>query len=435
MKAGLTDFFWVAGPKILAGGLQFGLTVVLLHHFDPVNFGVISVCLSGVLLSDSIIGGATDSGVLRLAPLSNASAPIRSLEIQQAGLLLKLLLVAIILLPALFLAAPISSLLFQSPHDASYLRISAAALVAMLVLRSVQMHYQVNRRFFSYGISDLASSTLKFGGIGLVLLLVHPSPGLVLLVYAIAPLTVAALILASDGRALVRTPFSRSALRELGTHVKWFLTVSATGTLIGRMDILLLSFLGGVGNAGIYSAAQVVALVPQLIGSYIAVVFSPRIMPMWENGTLRKRYREFQIATSACAICVYLIALMAIPALSGALFPQAFQRSGPAILALLPAGLCALVNFPLTILLLLFQKPRFLVAMDCVSLPVLLIAYYFAIRAYGVIGAAVVTTTAALVRTAIMQVTAWRLLGEGMPTATSIVALSFPKLEGDSHAS
>lgn len=433
MKPAIISFFWVAGPKILAGALQFILTLALLRHFDPADFGAISVCISGVLLGDSIIGGATDSGVLRLAPSSSATTPTGSLQFQQAGLVLKLALSAIIAIPTIFLLKRISWFLFQTDHGRVYLAISQAALIGMLMLRSAQMLYQIKERFLPYGISDLTNSLLKFGGLGLLLLLARPSPAAVLSCYAVAPFLVIGLILFFSQGALVRVPFSRTAFQELAYHVKWFLLVSATGTVIARMDVFLVSSLAGISSAGIYSAAQTITLVPQLIGSYIAVVFSPRIMPMWEKGNLRKLYCDFQLSIFACSVVAFILALLIIPRTFGLIFPLAFRQSQAVILVLLPAGLCALINFPLTILLLLFMRPRFLVTVDLVLLPVLLLAYVLVIPVYGVMGAAIVTTLGALAKTGVMQVAAWRLLLESAPTPGATISFLQP-IEGESHA-
>lgn len=157
------------GPKILAGALQFLITILLLRRFDPARFGILTVCLSGILLIDSVIGGATDSGVLRLAPMRNQREPQRSVQLQQAGFTLKLIFAAAIALPVLLLRSRLSQFLFQTRQGASCLDVSLAALIGMLVLRSAQMHYQVNRRFVPYGVSDLLSSLLKYGGVGLLL--------------------------------------------------------------------------------------------------------------------------------------------------------------------------------------------------------------------------------------------------------------------------
>jgi O-antigen/teichoic acid export membrane protein len=410
LKPSILRFFWVAGPKVLAGGLQFVLTVALMRHFGPKDFGMISVCMSAVVLCDSIVGGATDSGVLRLAPSASYVEDSRSLEFQQAGVVLKLCFVAIIAVPVLLLRRQLSEWLFQTPYGAPYLCISLAALMATLLMRSAQMQYQIAERFALYGAADLANSALKFGGIGLLLAFAHPSPGTVLAGYGFSTFTVAVIVFLLTDNSLLRTLVSRIRIQELMSHVRWFVLVSATGTLIGRMDLFLVSSIEGVTSAGIYSAAQLVALIPQLIGSYIAVVFSPRIMPMWEKGTLPKLYKDVQLGIICFAVFVYMCAYLLLPRFAGTLFPHAFQLSVPIILVLLPSGLCAFINFPLTLLFLLFIKPLFLVVLDCISLPLLLAAYAWAIRAHGVMGAAVVTTVAALIKTVVMQTAAWRLL-------------------------
>lgn len=423
LKPSVMKFLWVAGPKILAGGLQFLLMFLLMRHFHPREFGSISVCMSAVILCDSVVGGATDSGVLRLAPSLGAQDTARSLQYQQAGVVLKLIFVAIVAALVLLLARPLSRLLFQSPSGAGYLSISLVALLATLLMRSAQMQYQLVERFTSYGVADLANSALKFGGVALLLMVLHPSPGMVLAAYGLSTLTVAVVVFAANGALLPGGLFSQAQLLQLVSHVRWFVLVSATGTLISRMDLFLVSSLLGVASAGIYSAAQFVALVPQLIGSYIAVVFSPRVMPMWESGTLLKLYREVQLGLCLGAATVYLGAYTMLPRLSESLFPASFRQSEPVILALLPSGLCALINFPLTLLLLLFLWPRFLVALDCISLPLLVTAYAWVIPVHGVMGAAFVTTAAALVRTVVMQVAAWRLLHR-QSLASSAVAVS-----------
>jgi len=377
--------------------------------------------MSAVILCVSIVGGATDSGVLRLAPSTSGRRGDLSVAYQQAGVILKLCFVLLIAIPVLLFGSKLSSLLFQTSRDAIYITTSLVALLATLLMRSAQMQYQITERFAIYGIADLANSVLKFGGIAILLSLAHPAPLTVLAMYGLTTLFVAAMLFFLTGNTVLKAGFSRSLLTELAGHVKWFVLVSATGTLLSRMDLFLVSSMLGVASAGIYSAAQLIALIPQLIGSYIAVVFSPRIMPMWEAGTLAKLYRDVQLGLVCVAILAYMSAFAILPRMSTGLFPPSFLSALPLILLLLPSGLCAFINFPLTLLLLLFIRPRFLVLLDCVSLPLLLAAYAWAIRAHGVIGAATVTTTAAIFKTLIMQIAGWRLLRNQTQTALPAV--------------
>jgi O-antigen/teichoic acid export membrane protein len=312
--------------------------------------------------------------------------------------------------PVVVFARPLSVMLFQEAQGESYLALTIAALVGMLALRSAQMHFQVHGRFTPYGVTDLLNTVLRFGGIATLLLLAVPSTWQVLAFFAFAPIAVTVGILLVSARPLISSAFSTAALSELAATVKWYMATAATGTLISRMDIFLVSAIASVSEAGILSAAQAIALVPQLVGTYIAVVFSPRIMPMWQAGTLKPLYQRFQFAISGVALLAFAIAWFAVSGISDLIFPAAFARSGEAILVLLPAGLAALVNFPLTILLVLFLRPKFLLVMDCVLLPLLVATYLWVIPRYGAIGAAAVTSVSALLKTGIMQTLAWRLL-------------------------
>ena len=427
-----SSFIWVAGPKILAGGLQLLLMLALMRHFGQHDFGIISVCLSAVILCDSIVGGATDSGVLRLASLCRGDRE-RSLEIQLAGVILKFAFVVVIAVPVLLWGRAFSTLLFQTPTGSIYLTTSVGALLATLLLRSAQMQYQIKERFALYGTTDLTNNAFKFGGVALLLLFARPSPEGVLTCYGLGTLVVAGFALFFTDNGLIVAFFALNRLRELASHVKWFVLVSATGTAIARMDLFLVSSLNGVRNAGIYSAAQMVALVPQLIGSYIAVIFSPRIMPMWESGTLRKFYRDFQMGIVCVAAAIFLACFEMLPRIGPALFPESFRHSIPVVVVLLPAGLCAFINFPLTVLLLLFIRPRFLLLLDCISLPLLVAAYFWAIPIWGVMGAAVVTSSSAIVRTVVMQTAAGRMLRE--PSHPLSAVPPFTRSEENLHVS
>ena len=425
MKKTIGEFTWVAGPKVLAGALQFAFSILLLRYMGPSQFGVVGVCLAGVLLCDSIIGGATDSGVLRLAPLEERRDLTRSLQFQQAGLAFKLALAGLLTAPMALFAGPISRQLFQEHAGITALLLSIGAFVGMLAMRSAQMHFQVTRRFALYGMADLLNTGAKFGALaGVILLWKRPTAEQVISIYAIVPAFITVVILLTTGRQLLTVRFSPQAFLELGTTVKWYLATAAMGTVIARMDIFLVSIIANIGEAGIFSAAQTLALVPHLLGTYIAVVFSPRIMPMWEEGTLKHLYKRFQLGIALLAVVTMVVAWLAFTPFAKLVFPAAFLRASGVVLVLLPAGLAGLINFPLTILLLLFLRPKFLLAFDCLLFPLLLLAYSWAIPQYGAMGAAIVTSTAALLKTAVMQGLAWKLLRQGPITST----VSFPTL-------
>jgi O-antigen/teichoic acid export membrane protein len=407
----ISALLYVAVPKLLAGGGQFFLNLFLLRYFGPVQFGAVSVCLTAILFCDAFLGSAIDLGILRLCPSQVAQGrPVRSLQIQQAGLILKPLAIGLLILPISAVGGAVSLLLFQRRDQANLVVLTMVALLGLLLLRSVQTYFQVEHRFNWYGGADLAHNALRYGFVAIALITGFATPARLLAAYAIAPLVVCFCLLTFAARDLLRTKFSMSAASELCRVLLWFVPTALVGGLTSRMDVFFVSSLAGVAEAGIFTAAQAIAMPAQMLGAYLAVVFGPRIMPKFEDGSLGGFYRRFQGGIIIFSLACYVVALAGLASVAPILFPPAFQRSAAVLLILLPAALAAFINFPLTISLLLFLKPKLVLAIDAVAVPLLCLAYSWTIPRYGAAGAATITASYALVKTLVLQVTAWRLL-------------------------
>ncbi len=407
-QRGVVEFIFVAGPKIMGGLCTLIFNLIALRYLGPEQFGVLAVCVMAIILSDAILGAAIDMAILRLAPLYQISNPEYSLQVQQAGLLLKPLGAAVCGIVVFLFSRPICHVLFQREGEEKLLYLTLLAVLGLLLLRSAQMQFQVNRRFIGYGSADLLHHLVKFGGISAQLFWGWVSPAAILSYYAIGPCAVAIVVLCTFGQRLLTVQVSLQAVSELLGVTKWYLLTIGLSTIVSRMDIFLVSAYASVREAGIFSAGQVVALVPQLIGTYLAVVFSPRVMPLWRAGSLFSFYRRFQFSIAVVCIAIYLAAWMGIHTLGGILFPASFSRSSLVILVLLPGALAALANFPLTVSFLLFAKPKFIFLLECITLPLMLGIYTQVIPRYGAVGAAAVTTSFALLKIACMQVAAWK---------------------------
>ena len=411
MMKTVSALLYVAVPKLLAGGGQLMLNLFLLRYFGPVQFGAVSVCLTAILLCDAFLGSAIDLGILRLCPSYTASGnPLRSLQIQQAGLVLKPLAIGTLMIPTFLAVGPISSLLFQSRDQANLVLLTMLALLGVLLLRSVQTYFQVEQRFNWYGGADLAHNILRYGFVAIALFTGFATPTVLLATYAVAPIVVSVFLLVFAARGLLRTRINLDAFKELCRVLSWFIPTALVGGLTTRMDVFFVSSVAGVAEAGIFTAAQAIVMPAQMLGAYLAVVFGPRIMPQFENGTLGAFYRRFQGGIVIASAASYAVALVGITWVAPILFPPAFQRSASVLAILLPAALAAFINFPLTVSLLLFLKPKLVLAIDAVAVPILCLAYSWAIPRYGALGAAGVTTSYALVKTVLLQVTAWRIL-------------------------
>jgi O-antigen/teichoic acid export membrane protein len=430
MNRTLQEFFCVAVPKVSGAAAQLGLNILLLRFFGPARFGMVAVCLGMVLLADAVLGAAFDVAVLRLAPLYLDTERTHSLQVQQAGLLMKLLFGIAVGIPLVFFGPRLSVLLFQGRGSSDLLYLTASAVVALLVLRSVQAYFQVSSRFRAYGLLDVGHNTLRYGGVACLLFLHAATPARVLCFYAASPALISSILLATLARPMSAVPFSRRAFREVLTLITAYLPTAAVGSTATRADLFCVSSLVGVADAGIFAAAQVMVLAPQLIGMYMGVVFAPRIMPLYESGKLGPVYYRFQkYAIGACCL-IFLLAIPTLTKFTAVFLPPSFRSSAPVAMILLPAGLAAIVNFPWTVSLLLFTKPLFLLKFDLVALPVLLVSYWFAIRGSGLSGAAAVTAGYALIKTVVIQKLARDVLAE---KRSALSALEFGVVKTDLH--
>ncbi|MGH9416657.1 MAG: lipopolysaccharide biosynthesis protein [Terriglobales bacterium] len=428
VKQDLRDLMCVAVPKGLSGVLQIAINFALLRYLGPSEFGLLSVCVTAIILSDAIISPPVDLGVLRLAPLDELEDPRASVRLQKAALVFKLTALAALAVPIVFLPGLFSHLLFRQPGEARLLYLTVLGIVGLGLLRSTQTHFQVSGRFASFGVVDLGNSMLKYGGIALLLAYSAASPETILAFHATVPLAVTAIVLLLLARPLLFSKMRFVDVKRLWRVVKWYVATTALGSLVSRIDVFIVSNMLGVAAAGILGAAYTFALVPQLLGMYMSVVFSPRIIRLWNQGTLAPVYYRYQRFLVALAVLFYAVAWVGFPPLARWFLPPSYAATTGVFLALLPAMLCSLINFPWSIPFLLFLRPRFLLTLDCIGFPVLLLLYWRVIPSHGVLGAAVLTSIYSIVKTLVMQGAAIRILkaGPGSGTTESAPA-SFPE--------
>ena len=406
----IREFLWVAVPKSTGAFLQLVFNFLLLWQLGSNQFGALAVCLTGLILADAVLGSSFDMAVLRVAPLEQQDNPQYSLQVQQAGLLLKPALGVLAAVPLVLFGNALGALLFQQQGSATLLYLTAAAVLARLTMRSVQTHFQVGRNFRRYGSIEVLHSVGRYGGIAVLIALRLATPERVLAMCAAAPLVLTSVFLATQARALLQVPLSGHALAQVLRLVKTYIATSSVGSTVDRIDLFLVTSLASVSQAGIFAAAQTMVLVPQLLGMYLGVVFSPRVMPLWKRGELAGVYRRFQKVAFLACCAVFVIAVPAIRPVAAVLLPHSFASAAGVALILLPVGLVGFLNFPWTVSLLLFSRPRLLVAIELAFVPVLVAGYTFAIPRYGAGGAAAVSAAYALLKTATLQALAWRTL-------------------------
>ncbi len=406
----LHEILLVSFPKIAGGILTLTLHFVLLRFFTPAEFGVFAVCMNAILLGESLIGSALDMSVLRLAPGYLRDRPERALAVERVALSMKFAIGATLSVGALWFSRWTGEGFFEGLERSDLIVLSSFAVLTMLLLRSVLVHVQVRRRFVAYALTDGLHMLLKFGGAALVLLATDPTPGMLLFVFATAPLVATMFGLANFARLLASRSSSPGAGREVFHYVRWFAATIIVGHTISRLDVLTLGWFAPISEAGLFSGAQVFAMVPPLIGTYAAVVIHPRIVPYCMAGTFRAFFVRAQWVLLLAATAAYLLVLVSWDVVAPRLLPQSFVQSGSILLIMLPSSLLAMAAVPVALGYVMFVRKRFLLSLDFTLLPLLLLLYYLVVPTYGAVGAAWVSTGVGIVRSVAVIAAAWFLI-------------------------
>lgn len=422
------QFALVILPKLISGVGTAVISWVAFHHLSTSRFGVLSLCLSAIMMVDSVLGSAFDLAVVRLATSLAGDDQLGLRMLQKGGIVLKLAATGGVGVLLFAFSRPLLHEFFKGDGSLGLLALTLGAACMVLLVRSAQLQFQLERRFRAYGAIDLAHNAMKLAAVALLARTGYLQPGPVLLIYLISP-AVVFLVWANGAGIKILTggtvPFS--VLQGTLKQARWFLLTFGTGWLVSKADIWMVARFTTVQDAGIYSAAQIFAMAPPLIGIYMSVVLSPRVMPLLRAGKLLAFTRRLQAALVVTAALGYLIALFLSPQL--ALFlPIRYREALPVVMVLLPGALGAFISFPLTLTTLMFLRPRFLIAMDCITLPFIVAAFAVFVPRYGLICAAWISTTAGLARAAIAQVAALAFVGAAHRQYHSSLTIDWPEV-------
>ncbi len=406
------DFACVAIPKVFGGIFLVVLNVSLMSWLGTDGFGVYALCVAALsLLSEGLFGAAIDLSVLRLAPLHLAADAGRALRIEREALRLKLQVVGSISLVMTLASVPVSQFLFHRSGDWYLIVITCAAALGSLCLSSALLHFQIRGHFLRYGILDSVQILVKFGGIAAILYYLHANqrsldPSYLLLCFLAAPIVACSLFFFTN-RNSVRTESAANledSRKELLTFAKWYLFTLMVTSIIGRADIFAVTLFCNIDEVGVFSAGHTIAMIPLMLGFYLSIIFSPRVMPVCRAGKFFGLLCAVQLPLFLVSLVGYAIFFWCQEFVTEDLLPETYAASSQVILILLPAALVGMMSYPLAVSFLMFIRPRFIVTVDLALLPLQLISYAIFVPRDGAVGAATVTAMFGFIRSGIAQV-------------------------------
>jgi len=405
------DFFFVAIPKLINGVTTFSISVYAVQFLDPAGYGILSFCTSCLLLFDGLLGSALDLGVTRWVTGGSNPRTEQLTAVEKAAMCMKVMVGTALVLLAALSGEALGHRIFHQPGGRTTLLMLTIAGTGLLLLRSLQLYCQVRLRFPLFGAIDLLYSVLRILFVGAVLLLWRAAtPATILACYAASPLIVVSSFSVFFRRrwGWNRAPQQLGHWREIARASSPALLTFSVSSLVARMDLFFLAFITNPVQLGFYGAALTVATIPEVLGTYLAPVFLPRILPACREGAFFRLFRQFHvIAYTCCGLTLVAGLLLTKPVLS-LVFPARFDPSLDIIRILLPGTLAAASVFPLTLNFLLLKKPRFFLLLDTILAPIAALAYVYATPAAGAVGVAWITSAFRVVKSLVAQATAFR---------------------------
>ena len=402
----IRDIVLTVLPKVAGGALTLLLSLVLVAVLPVEAYGAYSYAINLILLSDAILGTPFDLSVIRRAQSHARDDPALAVGVERQAIGLKAVCLVIMAAGAALLAYAVPGAI---PLDPVLLGATIAAVVTLLLFRSVLLHLQMRERFHAYGALELTNVTAKmapaFGLIALGLAAPLPIVGLL----ALGPALAMAAGLAGPARGLASPGDGVSHRGPLLRSLGWYFPTLALGATLARADLLILGAMVPAAALGIYGAAAVIASVPTMVGLYIGIVLTPRIVYRAEAGTLGPFYVRALLALGIAAIGAFgIFALLAGSAMADAL-PQRFRDIIPILAILLPGSLLGLLTTSVALPLVMLVRRDVLLKVDAVIAPIAIAGFIFFIDRSGIAGAAWVTLAVSLVRGAVVLWIGWRL--------------------------
>lgn len=238
-----------------------------------------------------------------------------------------------------------------------------------------------------------------------------------------AGLSISTAILASIGASLIELAIGRWALGPVGSaraadteqlmRLALPLVVSAAGmALLGKMDLLLIKVLGmPIGEAGLYAAAQNLAVLPGIFGQAVSAVVLSELTRIRLTG---HRTLFDQTAGQALHTCLYLVPITglvagAAPGIAALCFGPTFEAAGPFVSLLMVGSVAQVFIGMLMAILTAGGHLRWTMGLASPLVVIALGGHLWTIPTWGPLGAAWTTTSVLIIGAATGYMVARRL--------------------------
>ena len=190
------------------------------------------------------------------------------------------------------------------------------------------------------------------------------------------------------GRELrnVRPIFPKAQVVEIFHFAKWIALSRAFSVMISRVDVLLLNYLAGGFQAGIFSAASRIALLFALLVSSIGSVIAPRFSAFVKKEDIKQYLKKVALMVGGISLIMIATIIFADP-LVRTIFGEKYIAAIPVFraltIAMIPFLLSVITSQPL---IYSFNQPKFFSRVTIIQVTVLIVLDLLLIPRYQAMG-------------------------------------------------
>jgi O-antigen/teichoic acid export membrane protein len=290
----------------------------------------------------------------------------------------------------------------------------ALGVLGLLAHKTISTLFQAQENFGRHVWLEATHTAIKFllvVSLGLAGVL---SGAGALLVIGVAPvLTLLLNASALNSRFIRLGSIAIQSIARVFAFSRWIMLSFGLSAIHSRLDILMLGYLRESSEVGIYSASLTLGMGIEMIATFAATVFYPKVMPLQASGRLGPFFHRvllYSVPLVAAGIALSFVLAGPIVVL---LYGATYEASIP-LLRLHAAGYFIWwLVFPLACPILFMMKPRWMVAIDLCTLIFIGFGNLALIRILGALGAAIVFLASKVVLTGVILVLTFVVVGAG----------------------
>lgn len=379
----------VFGGNMSATALGFVTNILIMRALGPEGFGVVIVATTFLTVLWQLTGRGLDQALVRCVAMFARTDSDRADQACRTVHHTKLVVGTALGVLGMLAAWPVTRFFIGPDASLAPVWVAAACSVPATLWGYTGACLQAMQTFTTFTMVQVANAVARLAMTAGMIVAGVLTPALAMLATGAAYLGAAGLgygFLSPRQRGFRAEPDLRFTIYR---YSRWLVLSSVIYLLYTRLDQLMLSRLSGPQVAGIYGAAVTFIQLVDLLTSSLLTVFLPQVCATESIAELRRRTRQSLAVSALLTIPVALSFILLRPAMD-LLLGARFAAALPVFTIIFPGAVFNMLTHPLQVVLHARGRTEFITVLDILVLIANGAANYFAITAYGMIGAAVV---------------------------------------------